>query len=148
MKAIHKEVTVKAPIDAVWNAWTTSEGITSFFAPQAFIDLRIGGAFEIYFMLDAPRGFQGSEGCRILSYLPNKMLSFSWNCPPEFERVRKSGEYNWVVLEFTELPDGKVSVTLTHLGWKEGDEEWEKIYHYFDAAWGSVMESLGEHFNR
>ncbi|MDP4220719.1 MAG: SRPBCC domain-containing protein [Bacteroidota bacterium] len=146
MKAIYKEATVHAPIDAVWNAWTTSEGITSFFAPQAFIDLRIGGAYEVYFMLDNPRGLQGSEGCTIISYLPKKMLSFTWNCPPEFERVRKSGEKNWVVLLFHELPEGNIRVEFNQIGWKENDEEWDKIYSYFDKAWGSVMESFADHF--
>ena len=30
---VDKEVRVKAPLDAVWQAWTTTDGIKSFFAP-------------------------------------------------------------------------------------------------------------------
>lgn len=32
-RAVSKQVTVKAPVEAVWNAWTTTEGVKSFFAP-------------------------------------------------------------------------------------------------------------------
>jgi uncharacterized protein YndB with AHSA1/START domain len=146
MKAIHKEITVKAPIEAVWNAWTTSDGIKSFFSPEAYIDLRMGGAFEVYFLMDNPRGFQGSEGCKVLAYLPKKMLSFSWNCPPEFERIRKSGEQNFVVLLFDELPEGRIKVTLDHIEWKEGDGDWDRIYDYFDNAWSAVLAGFQEYF--
>jgi len=33
-RRIVKEAVVKAPVEAVWKAWTTSEGITSFYAPK------------------------------------------------------------------------------------------------------------------
>lgn len=47
-RAIDKEVVVAAPVAAVWNAWTTSAGIQSFFAPEARVELRVDGPFEIY----------------------------------------------------------------------------------------------------
>jgi uncharacterized protein YndB with AHSA1/START domain len=47
-RAIDAEVVVAAPIDAVWQAWTTRAGIQSFFAPDAEIDPRVGGAFHIH----------------------------------------------------------------------------------------------------
>lgn len=47
-RAIVKEVVVAAPIDAVWTAWTTRVGIESFFAPEAEVDARVGGAFHIH----------------------------------------------------------------------------------------------------
>ena len=33
-RAIDESVVVKAPIAKVWEAWTTSAGITTFFAPE------------------------------------------------------------------------------------------------------------------
>ena len=38
--AIVLNVTVKAPVSAVWKAWTSSEGLVSFFAPEAEVDPR------------------------------------------------------------------------------------------------------------
>lgn len=81
-RVLHKEITVSSPIDRVWWAWTTSEGMASWWAKKSWIELRVGGPWELYFLTDQPRGHQGSEGCRILSYCPPEMLSFSWNFPP------------------------------------------------------------------
>ena len=70
MKYILKEVTVKASMEEVWDAWTTSKGVTTFFAPEAKIELKYDGSYELYFDLDKPEGLRGSEGCKILSFLP------------------------------------------------------------------------------
>ncbi|MCB2156833.1 SRPBCC domain-containing protein [bacterium] len=143
-KSIRKFVTVDAPVEEVWKAWTTEEGITSFFAPAAKIDLRVGGAYECYFLLDAPEGSRGGEGCKILSYVPNRMLSFTWNAPPSFPNVRK--QYTHVVLEFAPAGPNKTFVEFTQLGWGEG-EEWNQVYEYFQKAWDSVLGNLKERFS-
>ncbi len=62
----------------------------AWWAQESWIELRIGGAFEVYFLLDQPRGAQGAEGFRILSYRPLEMLSFSWNFPPEIPEIRSA----------------------------------------------------------
>jgi uncharacterized protein YndB with AHSA1/START domain len=133
---ITKEATVTASLAEVWQLWTTSEGARTFFAPEARIELAIGGAYELYFDSSAPAGLRGSEGCKVLSYLPMEMLSFSWNAPPQFPTVRC--QYTWVVVQIRDIGDGRVKVALSHLGWCEG-EEWNKVYDYFDRAWGHVL---------
>ena len=47
-RAIDKEVVVNATLDQAWDAWTTREGIASFFAPDAEVEPRVGGAFHIH----------------------------------------------------------------------------------------------------
>jgi uncharacterized protein YndB with AHSA1/START domain len=143
MKQIYKEMKVAASVSDVWNAFTTSEGIKTFFAPDAKIELKLGGSYEIYFYPPEKRGSRGSEGCNVLSYIPKRMLSFTWNTPPEFPNVRK--ERTWVVLEFEDLKNNSVLVRLTHLGWKEG-KEWDEVYNYFDRAWGIVVTRLRKRF--
>ena len=142
-RILTKEVIVTASIDSVWQAWTTTEGANSFFSPNADIDLRIGGKYGIYFLMDAPEGSRGSEDCHILSFLPKKMLSFEWNAPPSFGNIRF--EHTRIVLLFEELPDGKVKVTLSQLGWGKG-ENWDKLYDYFDKAWGYVLGNFEKRF--
>ena len=146
-RIIKKEVTVSAPIDDVWRAWTTSEGVTSFGPPAAKIELRVGGAYEWYFMPDQPPGARGSDGCRVLSYLPMRMLSFEWNAPPSIPKLRESDAKTHVIIEFEEVEAGQVTVTLSQLGLGQG-EEWDKYYEYFDAAWGRVLDGLVKHFQR
>jgi uncharacterized protein YndB with AHSA1/START domain len=142
-KILRKEMIVPATLKEVWEAWTTTEGVKSFFSSQAKVELAVGGPFEIYFLLDALDGSQGSEGCRVLSYLPGEMLSFSWNAPPEFGELR--GRHTIVVLRFEQVEPGQVKVTLWHHGWGKGGE-WNKLYDYFDKAWSYVLGNLKKRF--
>jgi uncharacterized protein YndB with AHSA1/START domain len=144
-RVLHKEVSVASPIDRVWWAWTTSKGMASWWAKDSWIDLRIGGPWELYFLPKAPRGSQGSEGCRILSYLPPEMLSFSWNFPPQIPELRS--QYIWVVLRLTSQGPSETRVTVDHLGWQKGPV-WEQGYRYFDDAWSAVLERLSTHLPR
>lgn len=147
-RVVRKEVKVNAPIEKVWNAWTTNEGAMKFFAPKAIIELTPGGRYELYFDLEASKGSRGGEGCRVLSFLPMVMLSFEWNAPPEFPNVRKEQKqkHTWVVVQFYPIARDQTKVRLTHLGWKEG-EEWEKVFQYFMRAWDIVLGRLEHMFS-
>ena len=73
-QVIRKEVVVNASVNNVWEVWTTSKGAITFFAPKANIQLSRGGAYEMFFNLKAPKGSQGGEGLKVLSFLPKEML--------------------------------------------------------------------------
>jgi len=142
---IRKIVVVQASVDDAWQAWTTMEGVTAFFAPQASVELAVGGDFEMYFDPKMPEGKRGSEGCKILSFVPGEMLSFTWNAPPHMPAVRL--ERTWVVLYFQPLEEKKTRISLVHLGWQVG-EEWQKALQYFDKAWEVVLGRLQYRFEK
>lgn len=141
-RVILKKTTVDAGVAEVWDAWTTPGGAKTFFAPEARLTLSIGGPYELLFDQEQEPGKQGSEGCRVLSYLPHQMLSFDWNAPPLFPAIRE--QRTWVVVQLAEVGE-KTEVRLTHLGWREG-EEWDQVYRYFDRAWGVVLGRLAHRF--
>ena len=141
--AIRKMVIVPAPVDEVWQVWTTTEGVTTFFAPKAKVELAVGGAYEMFFDPKQPEGLKGSEGCIILSFVPGEMLSFTWNAPPSLPGIRN--KHTWVVLYFQALEKDKTKVSLVHLGWRMG-EEWQKAIKYFDSAWEVVLGRLQYRF--
>ena len=141
-RAIEKRARVAGSLGEVWASWTTSAGFSAFLGAECKIELQIGGAFEIYFNPEAPVGERGSERCKVLSYLPERMLSFSWNGPPTIPELRE--EHTWVVLQFDPV-EGGVDVSLTHLGWGEGGR-WDELYAYFDRNWGAVLDQLCAHF--
>lgn len=136
---------IPAPPADVFRAWTTQEGVQTFFAEKARVRLERGGPYEILFDPSQPPGRQGSEGCTVLAWLPGRMLTFTWNAPPQFAHARE--RHTWVVVEFE--PEGDATrVRLTHLGWAERIEaepghadEWRRVRAYFAAAWPAVMES-------
>lgn len=129
----------------VYRMMTTSEGFKAFMGVEAEVDLAIGGKFELYFgrPLGLPLGQQGSEGCQVLSYVPNELLSFSWNAPPTIpaERERRS----WVVVTFADGSEGGTDVRLTHLGFGSGGR-WPEVRGYFLSAWPKVLGALAAHF--
>jgi len=142
-KHIYHEIVISSRISTVWNAWTVKEELIKFFAPEAEIDLKIGGKYEMYFLLDNPPGTRGGEGNKILSFVPNKMLSFEWNAPPQFPQVRQ--EKTWCVLFFDKLDLNSTRIRFYHLGWQEG-EEWDQVYNYFQKAWEYVLGNLQKYF--
>ena len=135
-RSIHGEVVVTAPIEEVWAAWTTEDGIRSFFAPAGNIDPQVNGAYEIFFDLSAEPGLRGGEGMRFLALQPNKMLSFTWNAPPSLPSVR--GQMTHVVVRLEQNGDDQTYVSLTHDGWGDGGE-WDQAFIYFSRAWNDVV---------
>lgn len=135
-KKITKVLKHTMPPEKIWWYWTTHEGLNKFFGVENKLTLKPDGAFEIYFLMDNDYGLRGSENCKVLSYIPNKMFSFTWNAPPQFEEIRNGDHKTWVVLDFEEK-----QMTLTHYGWPEG-EDWEDVMAYFENAWDIVLENL------
>jgi uncharacterized protein YndB with AHSA1/START domain len=141
-RMIVKEVVVKAPVEAAFKAWTTTEGVTSFFSPEARVEARPDGPFEIYINPYAKPGMKGADDMRVLAVQDNRMISFTWNAPPHLPEARK--QRTVVILRFEPAGDG-TKVSLTHVGWGDGGE-WDQAYAYFDKAWAGVLLHLQDRF--
>jgi uncharacterized protein YndB with AHSA1/START domain len=141
-RRIVKEAVVKAAPEAVFKAWSTSEGIATFFAPEARVEAKPEGPFEVYFNPYAQPGEKGADHMRVLGVQANRMISFTWNAPPHLPQAR--AQRTFVVVRMQ--PEGAdTRVRLTHTGWGDGGE-WDKAYAYFDRAWGNVMANLQKRF--
>jgi uncharacterized protein YndB with AHSA1/START domain len=142
-RAITESVVVKAPIEKVWAAWTTSAGIRTFFAPDANVEARVGGPFAIYINPLAAPGMTGADDMVFLALQSPTMLSFTWNAPPHLPEVRKQRTY--VTIRLAPQGDGETLVTLYHGGWGTGGE-WDQAYAYFGKAWPNVLKNLQKSF--
>jgi len=139
---IRKEVVVDAPVDDVWRAWTTEEGVR-FIAEGARIDLVAGGPYEWYFSMDAPEGSRGGEGNTVLTVDPPRFLAFEWNAPPSYPEVRK--QRHQVLVQLEPAGDGQTRVVLTSLGFGTG-QQWRDVHAYFENAWDTVLGRLKARF--
>ncbi len=135
-RVIVGEVVVDAPLSQVWEAWTTSEGVETFFAPKCRVEPHPGGCYEMYFDLEAEPGKQGGEGMILMALQPKQMLSFTWNAPPSLPKVR--GQMTHVTVRLERIEGSKTRVVLRHDGWGDGGE-WDQAYKYFDSAWTRVV---------
>ena len=142
---IYQEVIVEGPLAEVWKVWTTKEGLESFFCPKAYIEPWPDGRLDILFLMNAPVGEQGADDMRILAVQPERMLSFTWNAPPEMPEARK--QRTSVVVRFKALGPNQTRVRLFHSGWGDGGE-WDMAFIYFKRAWQMVLQSLENRFKR
>ena len=132
LRSFTKEIDVDAPAARAFALWTDATAWRRMMGGEARanFDLEIGGRYEWLF-----NGTIGSNGCQVLSYIPDRMVSFTWNAPPgQPTRERRT----WVVVETTETAPGRTHVRLTHLGFGQG-ADWDTTYTYFDNAWGRVL---------
>src|SRR5262245_15297140 len=135
-RVLRSEITLAAPVQDVWKAWTTDEGIATFFAPKGHVDLRVDGTYDVWFNPAGKPGERGAEGMRILGVEPFRRFAFTWNAPPSIPAIR--GQRTLVVLDFAPLGEKQTQLRFTELGWGEG-ADWDKAYEYFDQAWGSIV---------
>jgi len=139
------EAVIRAPVEDVYRAWTDGDAFVAAYDPErealhADIDLAIGGRYE--WLWD---GKTGSNDCQVLSFIPNRMVSFSWNAPPE--QADSRARRTWVVVEFEPGDGGATRVRLTHLGFGEA-AHWKETQAYFEKAWPYVLEQFRKHLER
>jgi uncharacterized protein YndB with AHSA1/START domain len=136
-KALLFEVTLPASQDAVWTAFTTSEGLSTWLTPRAVVDLRVGGEWTAHF----PGG--GTGGGTILSFTPKHTLVMSAMAPETFPHVRAGR--TTAAWEFTAIDANTTQLTLKQTGWKQG-EEWDKAYDYLASGNAQLLQVLQRRF--
>ncbi|HEV3329821.1 MAG TPA: SRPBCC domain-containing protein [Bryobacteraceae bacterium] len=135
-KALIFETTVPATQTAVWKAFTTSDGLSTWLTPGAVVDLRKGGEWTAHF----PGGKSG--GGTILNFIPEQEIIMSALAPEQFPHVR--AERTTAKFEFLAKGDSTV-VRLVQTGWKNG-EEWDKAYDYLAQGNAQLLETLRRRF--
>lgn len=142
---IELSVAINAPPAEVWKAWASAEGVTGFLAPAARIEPRPEGAYEIFLNPYAEAGKRGSEAMEILAIEPEKLLSFSWRTPASAAAL--GPQRTVVMLRFKPLEDGRTEVTLSHVGWGEG-ERWDRARQQSAQIWAGAMRGLKARFDK
>lgn len=137
------EAVLPAPPDEVWRLFSTTEGLSSWVAPVAAIDLRIGGIWEASYRMDAHLGDQGNIRNRVLSYLPQRMLSIAVDsAPPGFPHPELIQRV-WTVIELEPAGEGRTRVRVSMLGYGEG-ADYDELYAMFDQGNALTLRKLAE----
>lgn len=97
---IRKTVVLNAPIEKVWKAVATSEGIAAWWMPNTFEPI-VGHDFILH------AGQFGDSPCKVTELDPPNHVGFDW------------GKDWHLSFELTKLEDGKTEFTLVHSGWDE-----------------------------
>lgn len=125
------ETTVAAPIEKVWNAYTTPEDIKQWNAASddwhttaATVDLRVGGAFSS--RMEAKDGSMGFDFAGVYTNIvKHKLIEYSFG-----DRVSQ--------VEFTESPKG-VEVRVTFDGESTHSVEEQR------GGWQAILDNFTRH---
>jgi uncharacterized protein YndB with AHSA1/START domain len=127
---IRQMLVLNAPIQKVWDAVATSEGIAAWFMPNNF---RAEMGYE--FHLEA--GPFGNSPCKVTVLEPPTCLTFEWG-------------KDWsLTFELTDL-QGKTEFTLIHSGWDvnkvtEFGQSHEEIRNKMSGGWIGLVQKLSKY---
>ncbi len=120
-----------------WNKWTTPTGLCTFLGEDAVVELKLNGKFEIHnSLLD----INSSDG-KILSYIPNEMLSFTWNPPSRFKHLKSKNTPIWVVVYFDAINDNMTRVSICQTGFHKSPT-WLAYHKNATLTWKYILEQL------
>ena len=129
------ERTFQAPIEAVFDAWTSEEVIRRWWHVElgwetaaAEVDLRVGGAVRVV-MRDPDKDVEYGGGGRYTEIEPPIRLAFTWIWDDDTTRTL-------IELDFEET-DGITTVHFTHSGlWDEA------AVRSHERGWGHILDNL------
>ena len=127
LEPLVKTLYLEAPIEKVWKAVATSEGLSSWFMLNDFVP-EAGHVFNLN------RGQFGVSPCVVRDIAPLRKLEFSWG-------------KDWIVSFKLKETAGMTEVTVTHGGWDaekytEFRAPHPSVHENMDIGWGNLIKKL------
>jgi uncharacterized protein YndB with AHSA1/START domain len=130
---IERTVHVTQPLDRVWAAITTAEGLGTWFGNDARIDLRVGGTAELSWTSG------DTAELRIERIEPQTVFGYTWSISglPDDDPRR-------TYVEFTLSPDdGGTTITVVESGFAQLDDDThDKAFGGNTEGWASELGEL------
>jgi uncharacterized protein YndB with AHSA1/START domain len=143
--ALTHQAIIHAPVADVWKAFTTREGLESWMVPHAEINLRVGGVMRSTYNKDGVVGDESTIENTIISYLPERMLSFRNTGQPKGFLYKQEIEKTWSVLLFEPIDDSKTRLTITGMGYGD-DQASQQMRAFFQVGNQAVLDKLKSEF--
>ena len=138
---ITKEITINAPVNLVWLAWTISERVSEWFAPEAVVEAYECGTYELYF-IPGNREEMNTKGCKITRIEKEEVLCFTWKGPDQFSTIMNNeNKLTNVNVSFQSMNEETTKVNIEHVGFKT-DDIWTEAIRWHEMAWSGVLSSL------
>jgi uncharacterized protein YndB with AHSA1/START domain len=143
-QSVVAESIINLPVAEVWRLFTTSDGLQSWMAPHADIDLKVGGLMRVNDAADGRLDDDKTIVRQILSFEPERMLSFK-----AYRTGSDSGyltEGMWWVIYFQPLePGGMTNVRIVTLGYPDASK-WAEAREFYRKDSAETLEQLQQKF--
>jgi uncharacterized protein YndB with AHSA1/START domain len=141
------EVVVEAPLETVWDLYTTKAGIEAWMVAKTEIDLRLDGVWRTHYSKDGVLGDAGTIEHRILALDPKRMLAIrTLKCPEKFP-FKTAISKMWTVLYFEPVDATHTKVICRSLGF-DASEESQKMRAFFSQGNAYELDQLKKHIAR
>jgi uncharacterized protein YndB with AHSA1/START domain len=142
---IVSEAIIEAPVEAVWSAWSTAEGLRAWLAPHADIEMRPGGLMRTNYRAQGSLGDASTIENTVLSFDPGRMLSFRVARTPEGFPFPEAIQHMWTVIYLEPADDGHSRVRVVGLGFGP-DEQSQRMRDFFQRGNDATLRQLQDHF--
>lgn len=139
------EGVVPAPREAVWQAWTTSEGLRAWLAPHVEIDLRLGGLMRSNYNPAGALGDPGTIENRVLAYEPQRMLAIQVARAPERFPFPNAIRAMWTVIHLDDADGGHTRLRIVGMGFTDDDES-TRMRAFFERGNAYTLQQLQRRF--
>jgi uncharacterized protein YndB with AHSA1/START domain len=139
---IKKEIIINSPVESVFSALIDPEQLTQWFPDVVIIEPKLGGKVSFRFLKENTKQDNDNEIVgTIVSIIPNKELSYTWNfiTKPEYS---KDTIVTWKV---DKLESNKTKLTLIHSGFTLDDK---LQYKDHSKGWTWHINRLGNLLSR
>ena len=144
-EAILTEDVVNAPVEEVWKAWTTKEGIESWMVTKADIELKVGGMWRTSYSSDSNLNDDASIHHVVLAFDPGRMLSFRTVKPPLKFPWPSAIVQTWTVVYLEPVSPAQTKVTIRMLGYRDEDEL-RQMRAFFETGNRMTLNALKKKF--
>jgi uncharacterized protein YndB with AHSA1/START domain len=143
--AIVSEAVVSAPVERVWDAFTTKDGIESWMAASGDIELRVGGRLRTSHRKSADLDGDTAIHHTILRVEPQRVLSYRTVKSPEgFPFAATIGRTS-TEIAFEPVDAARTKVTVRMLGYTP-EPEMQKMRAFFEWGNKATLDALVKRF--
>jgi len=130
-KVLRIESVLPVDIKTAWKLFTTDEGLKTWIAPQAHIELTVGGTIVTNYDKDKPLSDPSSIRLPIINYIDGEMLTLKVNLNDNFDQSARNEDKNLQeVILLKQIGPKKTKVVSLMMGWGKG-ANWDKVYDFF-----------------
>lgn len=128
---LKQEIVVNAPVERLWQAYTTEKDWKEWVTPIVEMDFKINGTIKSHYDPKAKIGDKGTIVIHILNYIPNKQITMQAEVAENFPEFMKGEEKNlYSIVEFSAINNSTTKVSLYGIGYKN-EQRWLDLMKFF-----------------
>ncbi|MBD8497000.1 SRPBCC family protein [Paenibacillus arenosi] len=139
---ITQQLVIQREQEQIWQAWLEADHLVKWFSPEAEIEAKVGGKFELYFN-PSNKNKMSTKGCKIAQLEPFESFTFQWKGPDPFAEVMNQEERLTEVKVTLQPVANGTNVIVVHTGWYNHEtKETQQAIEWHKEAWANMLASL------